>query len=208
MPYVGNDIVDLKNPDNMKSILDSRFRKKILTAAEIEFVQSSKNPVQTLWSFWTCKETAYKIRKKHCTDISFLPGRWEVCLAPPDKRYTDGEIAVSASQKVYLRLFFNDDYIHCIGTDEFAMRGNIICGVAPVPEPKDGNGHEASSYVRSIVAQKLGEFLSVNPADIEIKRKKVNGELQPPRIATGVARSGIDISMSHDGRFVAYAFLS
>ena len=78
MPYVGNDVVDLKEPANAGKSQDSRFLKKILTNAEIEFVQNAENPDAALWSLWACKETAYKVIKKSFPDAAFLPRRWQV----------------------------------------------------------------------------------------------------------------------------------
>jgi len=43
--------------------MDSRFLKKTLTDEEIEIVNLSRNPDTALWSFWACKEAAYKVIK-------------------------------------------------------------------------------------------------------------------------------------------------
>ena len=78
MPCVGNDVVDLKDAANSGKSRDSRFLKKILTDAEIEYVKNADGPDQALWSLWACKETAYKVIKKILPDIVFAPRQWQV----------------------------------------------------------------------------------------------------------------------------------
>ena len=77
---IGNDVVDWKHPANSNKSKDFRYLKKILTSAEIEFVNDSENPGKALWSLWACKETAYKAIRKSYAGLSFLPRQWSVQL--------------------------------------------------------------------------------------------------------------------------------
>ena len=121
MPYVGNDVVDLREPANAGKSRNSRFLKKILTNAEIEFVQNAKDPDATLWSYWACKETAYKVIKKSCLDAAFLPRQWTVTFKSTKSKYSDGEVTVPGKSKIYIRLFSNSNYVHCVGADCLAV---------------------------------------------------------------------------------------
>ena len=96
---------------------DSRFLKKILTIAEIDFVQNAENHDKALWVLWSCKETAYKVIKKKYVAAAFLPCRWEVILQKSEAACLDGEVQIPDAEAVYVRLFSHFRYVHCIGTD-------------------------------------------------------------------------------------------
>src|SRR5450759_2159174 len=78
LPYIGNDLMDLKHPGNAKKSMDSRFLKKILTEHEIEIVNLAENSDTALWSIWSCKDDAYIVIKKSHNEDSFMPRRWSV----------------------------------------------------------------------------------------------------------------------------------
>ena len=203
MPTVGNDVVDLKEPANAEKSREPRFLKKILTDAEIEFVLNEENPDAALWSCWAGKETAYKVIKKSFSDAAFLPRQWTVTFNDPQVKYTNGEVIIPGKGSVYIRLFFNSDYVHCVGADSLTALDKLIWSVEALTEKEKNN---PSLYLRNCLGQKLTEHFSLSFRRIEIKRKRENGELLPPRVYVDGEKTNIDISLSHDGRFVAYAY--
>ena len=205
MPYVGNDVMDLSEPANAGKSQDSRFLKKILTNAEIEFVQNAGNPDTALWSFWACKETAYKVIKKSCPAAAFLPRQWQVTFTKSQSVYSDGEVIIPGREKIYIRLFSNTRYIHCIGADVLTALNKLIWSVDALPEEEKIN---PSLYLRYCLGQSLAKNFSLKFHQIKIKRTRENGKLLPPRVYVSGVKTDIDISLSHDGRFVAYAFTS
>ncbi len=60
MRGVGNDVVDLKEPDNRGKSGDERFLARVFTAQERELIAQAAAPDTLLWSFWAAKEAAYK----------------------------------------------------------------------------------------------------------------------------------------------------
>jgi phosphopantetheinyl transferase (holo-ACP synthase) len=193
--------VDLKEPANVGKSTDSRFLKKILTNAEIEFIQNVENPDAVLWSLWACKETAYKVIKKTFPETAFLPRQWPVTFTNTKSEYSDGEITVPGKGKVFIRLFSNSQYVHCVGAYNITVLDKLNYNVEALPEEE---GINASFFLRRFLAQSLAKNLSLNFHDIKIKRIRENGELQPPRVYIRGKKTDIDISLSHDGRFVAY----
>jgi hypothetical protein len=193
--------VDLREPANTGKSQDSRFLKKILTDVEIDFVKNAENSDEALWSFWACKETAYKVIKKTFPDVAFLPRRWPVTFDKSKSKKSDGLVKVPDTGDVYIRLFSNPDYIHCVGTDKLAVPDKIICGVENLPDEET----DPSLFSRFCLAQSLAERFSLNFHQIKIKRTRTKGELQPPRVYIDGRKTDIDISLSHDGCFVAYA---
>ena len=251
MPYVGNDVVDLREPANAVKSRDSRFLKKILTDAEIEFVRNAENPEAALWSLWACKETAYKVIKKSSPDIAFIPRRWQAVFTRYESEYSEGKVVIPEEGGVYIRLFCetqisktkcieicksnnpaisggyntppieaelgsspdsnrdclgvhtrdsNPDYIHCLGANSLATLDKSVWRVESLPAEETN----PSLFSRRCLAQSLAKSYFLNFHQIVIKRKRENGELQPPCVYVGRQKTDIDISLSHDGRFVAY----
>ena len=208
MPHIGNDIVDLREPANAGKSRDSRFLKKILTVAEIEFVQNAENPDKALWSLWACKETAYKVVKKKRVDAAFLPRRWTVILKKTESACSDGEVKIPDAEAVYVRLFSHSRYVHCVGADSPADLDRLVCKVEVLPEKENEKRINPSLFARKCLARSLADFFRLNFSDIKINRVKDKSELQPPHVYINGKKSDIDVSLSHDGQFVAYAFLS
>ncbi|MFZ3056385.1 MAG: 4'-phosphopantetheinyl transferase superfamily protein [Smithella sp.] len=194
-------MVDLREPANTGKSQDSRFLKKILTDVEMEFVKNAGNSDEALWSFWACKETAYKVIKKTFPDVAFLPRRWPVTFDKSKSKKSDGLVKVPDKGDIYIHLFSNPDYIHCVGVDELSALDKIICDVENLPAGKT----DPSLFSRLCLAQSLAKSFSLNLHQIKIKRTRTKGELQPPRVYIDGRKTDIDISLSHDGCFVAYA---
>ncbi|MCK7510750.1 MAG: 4'-phosphopantetheinyl transferase superfamily protein [Desulfobacterales bacterium] len=205
LPHIGNDVVDLMEPANAGKSQDSALSKKILTNAEIEFVQHAENPDAALWSHWACKEAAYKIIKKSFSDAAFLPRRWQVTFNKTKSTQSEGEVIIPGKGSVYIRLFANPHYVHCIGCDCLTTLDKLIWSVEALPEKENIN---SSLYLRYCLGQSLAKHFSLNYHDIKIKRTRENGELQPPRVYVNGSKTDIDISLSHDSRFVAYVFVT
>lgn len=208
MPHIGNDVVDLTDPVNVRKTLDLRFLKKILTSAEIEFVRSAKNPAAVLWSLWACKETAYKVMKKASADTAFLPSQWKVTISETGRIYEQGEVIISASAGIFTRLFISEKYVHCIGTDDLRILDKIVWDVDIVPPPEARENVDPSLFVRDCLVRRVAGYFHLNYQHLEIRRVKNDGELQPPIIYYNEERYPVDVSLSHDGNFVAYSFIS
>ncbi len=161
-----------------------------------------------LWWLWSCKETAYKIIKKKCVDAAFLPRRWTVILNKSEAAYLGGEVKIPDAEAVYVRLFSDSWYIHCVGSDCLAALDNLIYKVEILPEEGNDGKTDPSLFLRKCLALRLADFFSLNLSDIKINRVQDKSELQLPHVYIGGKKSDMDISLSHDGQFVAYAFLS
>jgi hypothetical protein len=180
---------------------DSRYLKKILTDAEIEFIKDTEKKDEALWAFWACKEAAYKAVKKSFPNTAFMPGLWQVKLTKSQSEYSEGDVVIPRKGSVFVRLFSNPDYVHCIGAFSLAVLDKLIFGVEVLPEEETN----PSSFLRQCLAQRLAVCFSLNFHQIKIRRTEENGELQPPRVYIDSKTTDIDISLSHEGRFVAYA---
>jgi hypothetical protein len=202
--------VDLKDSANVKKSRDSRFLKKILTDEEIEIVNSAQNADSALWSFWACKEAAYKIIKKSHNEDSFIPRRWSVNIKLQSTKYPSsyrkGHVTIPGRDAVYVRLFSHPSYVHCIGADSLSTLDHLSWGIDTLPLREDGRNDNPSLLARQCLVESLAGYLHLNASAIKIRRIKKEAVLQPPGVYIDGKRAAIDVSLSHDGRFIAYAF--
>ena len=76
-----------------------------------------------------------------------------------------------------------------------------------MPKSAAGENVEPSLFVRECLSARLADIYQLNFREMEIRRAKKGRELQPPHLYYENKKTPFDISLSHDGQFVAYAFL-
>jgi hypothetical protein len=80
LPPVGNDIVDLREPDNCGKSGDDRFLGRVFTPEERDRIVTAACPDKLLWAFWAAKEAAYKAVSRDDPSICSTPRRYGVTL--------------------------------------------------------------------------------------------------------------------------------
>jgi phosphopantetheinyl transferase (holo-ACP synthase) len=195
--------VDLRDAANKDKSRDSRFLKKILTDAEIDDVKHAENSDQLLWSLWACKETAYKVIKKISPETVFVPRRWPTVFKKITSEYAEGEVGIWGEGGVFVRLFSRSDHVHCVGSDDQSILDQLIWNTHPLPVKEK---IPPSLFVRRCIGQNLAEYFRRDFDAVEIRRERWKNELKPPGVYLDGQKTNIDVSLSHDGRFVAYAF--
>lgn len=209
MLHVGNDIVDLHADKTAGKSSDSRFVNKVLTEAEkLRFDRAECQDVY-LWSVWAAKETAYKALVKAHPGIASWPRKYEVTHGAPDLSKSGDAMVKTPLDSVPVMLFVNNDYIHCIG----GMTGRlcpdmIIRGVVEVASAESVcmDPQQKSEVVRQASAARIAACEDVPESDIEIRRARSSRGLGPPMVYIRQRAAGIDLSLSHHGRFAAFAF--
>ena len=211
MHCVGNDIVDLTTSYAREKISDTRFIERVLTATERRCLDChSETAVLLLWSFWAAKETAYKVIRKQYSDVSSAPRRYDVRLDHiPDITASGtpgvGGVVETPHTPVFIRMTARHNFIHCIGvSEEPAFLDSIVAGTGTVTDTVSPHGD--SRTARELVRHRLSSVLNQDLSVIDIIRTKDIQGLTPPAVFIGGERSPIDLSLSHDGYFVAYAF--
>lgn len=117
--------------------------------------------------------------------------------------YAEGEVVILGKGGVYVRLFSQSDCVHCVGSDDQAVLDGLICNIHILPVEEKIT---PSLFVRHCIGQNLAEYFRRDFDAIEIRRERGKNELQPPAVYLDGQKTKIDLSISHDGRFVAYAF--
>lgn len=189
---------------------DTRFIERVLSASERHCLEYHGTTAGLLWAFWAAKETAYKVIQKQYGNVSSAPRRYDVRLDRIPEGIASGPQAVSGVVEtpyfpVFIRITVRNDFIHCIGVSgEAAFLDSVIAGTGPVTDTLSPHGDSQS--VRQLARHHLSSFLNQDVRSITITRTKDMRGMTPPVVFIGGERSTIDLSLSHDGNFAAYAF--
>ena len=232
--WIGNDIVDLAEPGVVGKERDRRFMDRVFTPEERQRIFDAAAPTLALWRTWAAKETAFKIASKLREGVIFAHRRFEV--GPDRTGDSDGATGLTPGNwvsvwfedlEVQVRWETALDYIHCIG--RLARRGSDLAplGLEAPRGPRrllagivsNGQGlggaltsaerasvHSTASERARLLARELMARWDVQGA--EIVRMWRAWKWSPPVIAReGEPLAGFDVSLSHDGRFVAAALV-
>jgi len=199
---IGNDIVDLADPQARGKSRDTRFINRVFTLDEQQKILNSDEPDIFLWSLWAGKETGYKAISKTHPAVSSSPRHYEIKLS--DSPLPESGIVYTPCGPVPVRFFITGEYIHCIGASTDEGIGSIVWDVQKILQPQFSPDYQ-SDFVRNMAGKKISRYLKEDPEAIEIIRPKGHRGLGPPAVYAGGKRTAIDISMSHDGRFAACA---
>jgi phosphopantetheinyl transferase (holo-ACP synthase) len=215
--HIGNDIVDLSDPHNMGKSKNVRFVNRVFTFSEQRQIVDSPDPDTSLWTIWAGKETAYKIISKRYA-VSSSPRLYEVRLSRtdrperPDSCFSEGKalsgLVDTPHGTCYIQVIITGDYIHCIGNSVSSEAMASVLWREDRIDPFSGDSPDFESMaVRKALKKHLSASCNKSTEDIEIRRTKGPRGLGPPFAYINGRRAEIDISLSHDGRFAAYAFV-
>jgi hypothetical protein len=212
---------------NVRKSTDLRFLKKILTDDEISLVKESDVPDAALWSIWACKEAAYKVVRKMTGGAAFIPRRWSVlwvdasgggrCVAPPAAGFAETErqsatmsgfVMIPDFSEIPFCLHVTHMYVHSIASDTCRALGAAKWQVDTLPPEMAEETSAPSSFVRQCLIGYLAEMLGLDRREIEVIRPVKTGLPEPPLVYLNGCRAAIDISLSHDGDFTAFSFIS
>lgn len=209
LPAVGNDIVDLKEPQSLGKSCDSRFLERVFSAEERGRIAAASCPDTLLWALWAAKEAAYKCVSRGDPRVVSIPRRYPVILDPQEDRQgkdADGCASyeghvLTPRGDVALRIRATDQYVHALAAPSGAALLGIVQGVTGV----DGDGADqagrASAVVRRLLAREIARRLGCSAPDLTISPA---GSGAPGVFLRGRPLA-VGISLSHDGRFAAFA---
>jgi len=190
---VGNDVVDLQEPDNQPDAIHPRFDRRVFSESELRLIDEGPTADDRhilRWTLWAAKESVFKLVQRSNESISFRPRCFETRIAAPEL----AEVTFEGS--VYpVAMDITEQRIHAVARNSSTMPVSGISQPACIP-----NSRDASILVRAQAACTIGERLGIEPEDIEIMGKI-------PRATHNGKRIPVDISLSHHGRFLAHAVL-
>jgi phosphopantetheinyl transferase (holo-ACP synthase) len=186
--FVGNDVVDLRNA----AAQSGRFVQRVFAASERALIASAADPAAVSWSLFAAKEAGYKVVAKMRPGTVFAHARFEVGPRLDELFYDDVRLCLSID--------VTSNRAHAVACTEPCMH---VAGVGRVPP-----GADPSAAARSLLTGAIAARFGCTPDEIEIVRDDVPGSWDgfgPPRLVLGGRTVEADVSLSHDGDFVAFA---
>src|SRR5262245_49422603 len=191
---VGNDVVDLRDRSVAAGPRHPRFDARVFAPAEHRALRECAQPNPLRWAFWAAKEAAYKVAKKLDDATIWSPLRFVVSFERPSPPY-EGAVE-HAGRTIPVRVEADAERVHAIAADAREAFARIRARVAELPE-RDA---DPSAAVRALARADLAPLLGSTPEALEIARR---GRIPVLRVAGGEV--ALDLSLSHHGRFVAWA---
>jgi phosphopantetheinyl transferase (holo-ACP synthase) len=232
--YVGNDIVDLAEPRTQGRSGDDRFVDRVFDTDEQAAIRAASDADLELWSRWAAKETGFKIVSKligapppfvhrafkvEWTEVMDPPGLSET-NAVRKGRVTYGEHEARVS--VWLR----PNAVYAVGfgaSGGTPQRADLRPGVAQLDDPhspwagpleelearftereRDAVYSRQSAAVRLAARGDLAQALAVEEKRLEIVCDPGPTSQRPPRVLLDGSRAEADVSLSHDGQWLAW----
>ncbi len=187
---VGNDVVDLRDLEARARGLHPRFDARVFARSEGEALRASEDPQRLRWRLWAAKEAAYKLLKKCDPKLAFSPARFVVAL--------DGSLrgeVVHAKRTLCVSLRTEADALHAVATNDAHCAARVVSAVGIASEPLD-----PSTAVRALAVRTLAERLGLPSAAFRLGRRS-----RIPTLEVAGLAAPLDLSLSHHGRFVAFA---
>jgi phosphopantetheinyl transferase (holo-ACP synthase) len=217
MRAIGNDVVDLGDPEAAAGACHARFEKRVFAPEEVALLDASAGSrrLRLRWTLWAAKEAAYKVARKRDATIVFSPRRFMVRLHD-DTRATVEHQVEHQQHRFTVALDLGARHVHAIARDGRATCTDGSDGhAAPIPAPapaaaariiarvatlEPGNRACPGDLVRALAITTLAPLLAPAPAILSIVR---DGRI--PRLYDAHGPLDADLSLSHHGRFVAFA---
>ena len=220
---VGNDVVDLRDPDSQPESLHPRWDERVFTESERELLSRSKSRHRARWALWAAKESAFKAARQADPDARFIPRTFRI-RDVSDAQLTAlgsstgqslgsqvGSDAIGDGAPLRLdsptgswdvRVMVTAEFVHAtavaaegdVPSWEVEQSGSPRPGVAADSERAFGS-RRACVLARALVADCRG----LESATLRVEQGR------PPKVLAGDRVLPIAVSMSHHGRFVACA---
>ena len=229
MLHVGNDIVDLNEPEAIGKFQDKRFINRVFCSSEQHIISAAALPDRALWTLWAAKESAYKIYAKRTSNPAFAHRKF-ICRPPSvgdisSMKQASLKVDCPGDLSVEIQVKLSDSCIHArgsVGGDEKPVPHWMLHGIERIDQrvAKSMTGEALaqqfsaaernsiktpqSAQVRMALKQALAVHQKIDAAQIQIIRPGLKGKLQPPYLLVDDQASLIDISLSHHGQWVAW----
>jgi len=194
---VGNDVVDLADADVRAGARHPRFEQRAFAPCERRRIEVERAGGPLRWILWAAKESAYKVAKRLDATTVFSPARFVVELDDSLRgRVWHGDDAYP------VQVTRRGDCLHAIATEPGGAPENVVAGVRRLAGAETGDCEAAAAgrEARAFAVAEIAPRLAVSADSLIVSRR---GRI--PQLHHRDGREAAALSLSHHGRFVAYA---
>lgn len=192
---IGNDIVDLILAKEQSNWKRPRFLNKIFTSKEQKYIADAVQPDKMVWLLWSMKESAYKLHVQRFGRVFFAPKKFQCSLVEWIEESYFGEVHCFDFQ-YFTQSFVSETFVHTIAKSKENL--DFFSDTFPID---DLNCLTQSNSVYHKILTYLSDETGISANRIFIHKNESN----VPQIFVGKAKTAHSISMSHHGRFGAFA---
>jgi phosphopantetheinyl transferase (holo-ACP synthase) len=190
---LGNDVIDLGDPETRAGASHPRFDARVFTPDERAALASAAQPERLRWQLWALKEAAYKCLKKLAPETCFSPQHFAVRLS--NERALGVE---HAGRRLRVALWQEGDALHAIATDGADPEHDVLRVLRALPSAAEPA--RASAAVRALARDVAAAHLGCAPDELGFASAG-----RAPLFTRGAAPLALDLSLAHHGRFLAAA---
>jgi len=228
--FVGNDVVDLTNPRTEGRGSDERFVGRVFDADEQAAIRAAGASDLELWSRWAAKEAGFKaISKALGAPPAFVHRSFKVAWTE-SRDAAEGVVRVGTVRyydhvaRVTVEVWPGSVHAVAECPERVGEDVHIERRVATLENPgsrwagpleelrraltereADAVYSRESAAVRIGARADLAERLGVNEQRLEIVCAPGPASQRPPRVLLDGQDAPADVSLSHDGRWIAWA---
>ncbi len=188
---IGNDVVDLSDPESSREACHLRFDRRVFTPEELNMLSTNHTDVQRRWILWSAKEAAYKAARRECSRVAFSPARFIVNL----DRSLCGSVSYGM-RRWPVRVQIDADCVHAVVGEKESFAGTLSGSrrltTAELRDPSQG--------VRRFAIESIATRLGVATSDLRIEKV----DRIPQLIVAGKA-APVALSLSHHGSYAGFA---
>jgi phosphopantetheinyl transferase (holo-ACP synthase) len=190
---LGNDVVDLADPETREGGQHPRFDARVFTPGERAALARAGDPRRLRWRLWAAKEAAYKCVKQLDPGVIFSPQRFAVELADGGVGHVE-----HAGRRLRVALWEEGDALVAVATDGADPEQDVLRRLSQLPPGADAR--DASAEVRTLARDAAASQVGCAPLDLAFARAG-----RAPRLWLRGAPLRLALSLAHHGRFVAAA---
>lgn len=198
--HVGNDVVDLRDPEARPGAVHPRFDARVFTSCERARIRAAAAAERVRWSLWAAKESAFKVARKLDDGLPFHPRRFVVRELARDR----AAVVHQAAGRFRVWLDEARDWIHATavpGDQDEVPTGPPLSALAVLDEAR-ASAAELSVRVRELLRDAVAPLVEADPTLLEVVT--VDGI---PRLRLAGRPLPVDLSLSHHGRVVGCSWL-
>ena len=188
---VGNDVVDLSDPESSRNAHHSRFDGRVFMPEEFEALSTGYSDVQRRWILWSAKEAAYKAARRECAGVVFSPARFVVNI--------DRSLCGSVRFGIHrwpVRVRISGDCVHAVVSEDESFAGTYSSAcrltAAEIRDP--------SQAVRQFAIASIAAGLGVAASDLRIEKTN-----RIPQLIVAGEAAPVALSLSHHGAYAGFA---